>query len=487
LIVDSIDRNLTDAGQLTPENAPVRVWLAEQDWPTAVAWVGVQLAEGLHYAHLRGVLHRDIKPANILLSAEGLPKLADFNVSFSGVAGRAGAAANFGGSLAYMSPEQLRAADSTDDFSAEQLDHRSDLFSLAVVLWELLRGERPWRLGSRFSNWSEAIQVQRASRQQELSSSSDTTAVGRVLDQVLRITLAESRDQRPGSGAAMAGELRLALHPAAAERFHPSPGSLAHWLSRVPPVLAISITALLPNLAAGVFNYLYNGTQIVAGYPALWPKFVGLAAVVNAVLFPLGLALGIWKMWPMLRGSAAAKRGEPPSRQGLAVTWTIGHVIACISGSLWIIGGLIFPFGLMAMEPEYRFGDAIHFFASLSICGGVAMTYPFFLVSLISVLCLYPQMVRPVLYDSEFDARRQWMLRRCRQYLALAAMVPLLALVLLAFRDQVPRVIVLATIGTTALGLLASFLAYQWIDDALRQMAAVLSPRPSLARPEEQI
>ena len=75
----------------------------------------MQLAQALDYAHQQGVLHRDVKPANVLLSAEGSPKLADFNISFCSQLEGATPAAYFGGSLAYMSPEQLEACNPDHD------------------------------------------------------------------------------------------------------------------------------------------------------------------------------------------------------------------------------------------------------------------------------------------------------------------------------------------------------------------------------------
>ncbi|MGH9868441.1 MAG: protein kinase domain-containing protein [Candidatus Polarisedimenticolia bacterium] len=103
--------------------------------PSWVARCGGILADALHVAHQAGIVHRDIKPANILIrDGDGAPKLADFGVARLTTSDltRSGSAV---GSPGYMSPEQIRGG---------ALDGRSDLFSLAVVLYEALCGRRPF-------------------------------------------------------------------------------------------------------------------------------------------------------------------------------------------------------------------------------------------------------------------------------------------------------------------------------------------------------
>jgi tetratricopeptide (TPR) repeat protein len=105
----------------------------------AVLWVGARLADGLAHAHERGVLHRDLKPANVLITEEGQPLLLDFNLAAS--AGDGGVnAALVGGTLPYMAPEHLEALDG----GTLPVDERSDVYSLGVVLYELLCLRHPF-------------------------------------------------------------------------------------------------------------------------------------------------------------------------------------------------------------------------------------------------------------------------------------------------------------------------------------------------------
>jgi serine/threonine protein kinase len=98
----------------------------------ALRWVS-EIAEALEYAHLKGVIHRDIKPANILIDHHGRALLADFGIAHS--ANKTGSCEPSIGTLRYMSPEQLEGKPS---------DHRSDLYSLGVVLYEVMSGRIPY-------------------------------------------------------------------------------------------------------------------------------------------------------------------------------------------------------------------------------------------------------------------------------------------------------------------------------------------------------
>ncbi len=112
--------------------------LAGYQYPQAAAWIVARLAEGLQHSHRRGVLHRDIKPSNILLGMDGQPMLLDFNLAQ--VTRGAQVRIMLGGTINYMAPEHLRALAVRDLALARKVDHRADIYSLGMVLFEMLVG-----------------------------------------------------------------------------------------------------------------------------------------------------------------------------------------------------------------------------------------------------------------------------------------------------------------------------------------------------------
>jgi serine/threonine-protein kinase len=102
----------------------------------------LQVLQALSHAHRKGVIHRDIKPANIIVDSSGRAKLLDFGLAKDSYRGGLTTAGHVTGSLYYMSPEQIL---------GEPIDHRTDIYSIGVTLYELVTGARPFEGPSDYS------------------------------------------------------------------------------------------------------------------------------------------------------------------------------------------------------------------------------------------------------------------------------------------------------------------------------------------------
>src|SRR4051794_6640961 len=167
--------------------------------PALAAYIIAQAASGLGYAHALtdgggravGVVHRDVSPQNILLSFEGAVKLIDFGVAraFGRVAHTS--PGGLKGKIDYMSPEQA---------SAEEVDHRADVFALGVVLWEALTGRRLFRRETELA-------TMRAIVDDPIPHPAEIASIPPELDAIVMRALRKRKDARYASAQEMAAAL----------------------------------------------------------------------------------------------------------------------------------------------------------------------------------------------------------------------------------------------------------------------------------------
>jgi len=297
-----------------------RAALARRSYAQAVAWWGARMAEALEYAHERGVLHRDVKPSNVLVTADGMPMLLDFNLARAPVLnGEESGRAVPGGTLDYMAPEQL---DELAEGAAGAVDERSDIYSLGVLLYEALMGERPFTTPKGAASVGELLRRAAEERRRGVPSLRMTRPdVPAALEAVVRMCLAPDPDVNGyGSAAALAADLqavaddRPLVHAA-----EPWPHRAYRWTRRHRRVLAGAVPVLLALsvVVALVVRERVEGSRSLNALKSLFDAGVALEdrgefARASAQFEAASLA--------PVRGAAAEAPGAPVAR--LSDAWT---------------------------------------------------------------------------------------------------------------------------------------------------------------------
>jgi tetratricopeptide (TPR) repeat protein len=183
------------------ESLEQKIGEAPLDIPEALDYA-IQLADALAGAHQAGIVHRDVKPANVLVTDAGPVKLLDFGVAKESGAHGAGDWTT-GGTVAYMSPEQTREGD---------VDHRTDLWSLGVLLYETLTGGRPFP-GNDYESVVHAVRHDEPAPLESLRPDVPP-ALKRVVDRCL----AKDPSLRHASADALLDDLRAVAAPVPSRR-----------------------------------------------------------------------------------------------------------------------------------------------------------------------------------------------------------------------------------------------------------------------------
>jgi serine/threonine protein kinase/dienelactone hydrolase len=220
--------------------------------------MAVQLAEGLEEAHKKGVVHRDIKPGNIMLTDKGQVKITDFGLAKVLGGSLITKQSTTMGTVGYMSPEQAQ---------GREVDQRTDLWSLGVVLYEMLTGELPFRGERETAVLYSIVHEEPAS----LKLKEEKPPVPAALEQIVRRALRKDVESRYQSAGAMLEDLRRYQ-----ETVRTAESGVFNWrsFSRLirQPKIAVPSTIGLVALALTGFMYFSHQAKVRWAKTVLIPK-----------------------------------------------------------------------------------------------------------------------------------------------------------------------------------------------------------------------
>ena len=481
-LLDAIDVALVDRGELPPQDSENRKKIAAMDWPRTVSFLGCQLADALAFAHKQNVLHRDLKPANVLIAANGTPKLVDFNISHCSKIDGVSPAAYFGGSLAYMSPEQLEAFSPNHERLPDELDQRADIYSLGCMIYELLVGVRPFEPVPKTGDWQKMLDdlIHQRTRGMLPNAKSRMDHCPRLLSDAIQRSLDPDTQERFESAKPMARQLAWATDPEIERAVIPSTGAVSSLIQRFPIFTLMAIAVLISGFSAW-FIFSYN---VIESVPAESHKlFFVIQAVINAVAFPSALIFLFFIGRVLRRNIRDTLEGKKIAgdeiKRAIDRCLIIGHLGSIICVALWAVAGTLYPLTLTLFGVDMSTQGWIDFMGSHMLAGMIAGSFSFFAASFFAVRYWLPILFLNFLRLKEIpDIQKnvQVLKRLLNLHQLIVVLIPMLSVALLVVWGDAKSKFALAVVSIAAvIGIPIVFFAAQHLSKRLEVIQRMIS------------
>jgi len=454
--LEAIDKVLVERGELPPQDSENRNRIAELSWPRVVAQIGKQIAEALNFAHQQKILHRDLKPANVLVAANGSPKLVDFNISHCSKMEGVSPAAYFGGSMAYMSPEQLEAFSPDCSRGPDELDGRADVFSLGCVLYEMLTSVKPFDAVPSTGNWRHMLDETIRQRKVGLNRVARLRLENAppLLAQAIEQCLAPNPEDRFASPNPLSRQLDWATDPEIEKIVLPSKGFLPRLIERFPTMAILFIAAVISGFSAW-FITAYNIDKSVP--EELHQLFDRSQKIVNAIAFTSAFVTMALVTRILSQTLSRIRNRQPVDlmtlQQASARNLVIGYWGSCICIGMWVTAGFVYPMVLQLVGGSLPASAWFDFIGSHLLAGLVTGAFSFVAVAYLALRFWQPCLFHSFLRSAETPDIKSAITKLgylLGVYQFIAVLIPMLAIALLVLWGDAKNKQALAALSIAA-------------------------------------
>jgi eukaryotic-like serine/threonine-protein kinase len=315
------------------------------------------------------------------------------------------------------------------------------------------------------------------------------------MTEVLKRALSPDPEGRPASGSQLARQLALCLQPKSKQLLEVPRGGLRRW-ARAWPLTAAMLVILLPNMVAGVFNFIYNEVTIIGKLAedakilnaddTFKETFRYTCAWLNLIYFSVGALLVYVIMGPAARkvGSGLVDPKNTPAIRQRSLYY--GHIAAALGTLMWFSSGVVFPAVMKLQLPSLQGIHFLTFFASMAICGLIAAAYPYFLMTFLVTQVYYPALLHQAPVSEEEEMGLQAVPSYFWIYWSISVLVPFAGIALFFFggtnlqaNDDFVwwhKAAVGALIVSGAFGSIAILRLSKWIQDDVKALSAAIHP-----------